>query len=410
MSLFTLLSYLIGGRSAVLRIATTPRAGWLGGLFVLSAGFAREYGSHDLWSEPWHLVLPFGASLATSFLLFSLIFFVAVRRNVARRSFWSTYFPFLALYWMTAPLAWLYAIPVEHLLSAPQATAANLALLAIVSVWRVSLMTRVVSVYFGAGVWAAFCLVMLFADTVALTILYFTPLPIFNIMGGIPLTESEQMIQEAALWVGCLGVPTWFVWLLGVCIVWYGDKSWQAPQANVATEGRIDPSLWCLAGVMVLGWGLVLPFTQPEQRLRHDVESALAHDRIAEAIQTMSRHDQKDFPPHWVPPPRAAYRDPKPPLFDVLDVILDHGAAPWVRAAYLEKLDAALDKFSTGWRLDSEESKKLDQLSNILERLPEGQSLVDRHADGFSSAFTRADPAVKDRLRALLKTAGHDVE
>ncbi len=220
----------------------------------------------------------------------------------------------------------LYAIPVEHFLSAPQATAANLALLGIVSVWRVSLMTRVVSIYFGAGVWAALCLVMLFADTVALTILYFTPLPVFNIMGGIPLTQSEQMIQAAALWVGCLGLPTWFIWFIGVCMVWSGGKNWQVPQAEIAACGRIEPSLWCLAGLMILAWGLVLPFTQPEQQLRHDVESELDRGKIAAALQTMSQHDRKDFPPNWDPPPHAAYQDPQPPLLDVVDVILAHGA------------------------------------------------------------------------------------
>jgi hypothetical protein len=124
----------------------------------------------------------------------------------------------------------------------------------------------------------------------------------------------------------------------------------------------------------------------------------------------MSQHDRKDFPPNWDPPPRAAYYDPQPPLFDVVDVILDQDATPWVRAAYLEKLDSGLNSWPDGWRLSSEESKELDQLLRILERLPEGPSLVDRHAGGFSAAFENADAPVKDRLRSLLKAAGHDVE
>ena len=51
---------------------------------------------------------------------------------------------------MTAPLAWIYAIPVERFLGAYEATQANLWMLGIVSVWRIVLMIRVVSVLFGA--------------------------------------------------------------------------------------------------------------------------------------------------------------------------------------------------------------------------------------------------------------------
>src|SRR4051812_17654529 len=56
-------------------------------------------------------------------------------RNETR---WAT---FMALFWLTAPIAWLYALPVERVLDPYRAAQANIALLSIVSLWRVLLMS-----------------------------------------------------------------------------------------------------------------------------------------------------------------------------------------------------------------------------------------------------------------------------
>ena len=392
MSIRTLLRCLIGNRDAILRIAGTPSAIWLGTLFVVSAGLAREYDAKDLYHEPWHLVVPLVASLVTSFLLFSLVFVVAFRKSPQRSPFWATYFPFLSLYWMTAPLAWLYAIPVDRFLSVEAATAANLALLGVVSVWRVSLMVRVVSTYFGATQLAAFWLVMLFADTVALLILYFTPLPIFNIMGGIALSESEQMIQLVAFWVGCLGVPLWLVWFGGVCTQYASESKWKPPQIAATPSGRVHRSLWLLAVGMIVGWAGVLPFTQSEQQHRWSVERALSQGRLREAIDTMSRLRQEDFPPHWDPPPWLAYHNPNPPLLDVLEIVLDDEvAANWVRAIYVNKMRSKLANRWFAWNWQYLVPAEKDRYLRVFEKFP---SIRD-YADQFSVASATEDDAAR---------------
>jgi hypothetical protein len=66
MQIRTLFFYLIGKSQAIIEIAGDKRAVWLGILFVLSAGFARDYDGEDLLHEPWHLTIPFAASLLTS--------------------------------------------------------------------------------------------------------------------------------------------------------------------------------------------------------------------------------------------------------------------------------------------------------------------------------------------------------
>src|SRR5688572_9882644 len=146
MSPLTIVQYLVGSRTAIERIAACRQAPWLGLLFVFSAALAREYDGRDLLHEPWHLLLPLVASLATSFLLYLLLRVVGWFRGAGWKPFFAGYWSFLGLYWMTAPLALLYAIPVERFFDAADATRANLVLLGIVSLWRVLLITRVASV------------------------------------------------------------------------------------------------------------------------------------------------------------------------------------------------------------------------------------------------------------------------
>ena len=108
----TLARYLAGGREAILTIASSRHALWLGLLFVLSAGFAREYDGEDLLHEPGHLLLPLGASLVSSLLLFGVL--SLGRATEEGEPPWGLrYLSFLGLFWMTAPLAWLYAVPYE---------------------------------------------------------------------------------------------------------------------------------------------------------------------------------------------------------------------------------------------------------------------------------------------------------
>src|SRR5687767_5262694 len=137
MTISTLLKFLVGEREAILTVARTPQAIWIGLLFVLAAGFAREYDGEDLLHEPWHLLIPLGASILSSAILYLLIRAITWFRGAPGPSLLSGYRSFLALYWMTAPLALFYAIPFERFASAADAMRANLFLLALVAAWRV---------------------------------------------------------------------------------------------------------------------------------------------------------------------------------------------------------------------------------------------------------------------------------
>ncbi len=134
MTIRTLLRYLIGERQAILDLAANRWTPLIALLFVLSAGFARKYDGADLLREPWHLVLPLGASLVASFLLFCFAYDARFEQR-RRPRFLDAYLSFLGLFWMTAPLAWAYAVPYERFLSPVDAAEANLWTLGLVSLW-----------------------------------------------------------------------------------------------------------------------------------------------------------------------------------------------------------------------------------------------------------------------------------
>jgi hypothetical protein len=387
----------------------------LGALFVLSAGLAREYDGADLYHEPWLLLIPFVASTGTSFLLYSLVYMAGLRRFIERPAFGRMYVSFLSLYWMTGPIAWFYAIPVERFMSAGNSTIANLYLLALVSLWRVMLITRVIHVLFGASIVAAFWLVMLFADSVALGTLLLTPIPIINVMGGVRLSASENAIQSAALLVFLFGGFSWLVWLLGGIVIGVSARrDWKVPSVEPMQSSRIGWVVWALPICVILVLFGLLPFTQPEQQLRHAVEDDLAKNRIEEAIQLMSKHAHDDFPPHWVPPPHLAYRDPRPKLLDVLKVVAETDSAAWVQKVFADKLESDVSNYSFGirhrWAFDWDAVEK-DRFLRVMERLPQGGAIVSRHADLFLEIAKSAgeDGELHARICSLLSKAGHEI-
>jgi hypothetical protein len=81
MRIATICRYLLGNREAILTLSRDPWTLRIGLLFVLSAGFAREYDQEYLVAKPWVLLVPLAASLAASFLLFQLVYFAAKKKG-----------------------------------------------------------------------------------------------------------------------------------------------------------------------------------------------------------------------------------------------------------------------------------------------------------------------------------------
>ena len=402
MNISTILRYLIGERNAIREVSRTPGALWIGLLFVLSAGLAREYDGEDLLHAPWHLILPLAVSLVTSFVLFAVLWLVSAGVG-GLGTFASTYRKFLALFWMTGPLAWLYAIPVEQFLSVADATRANLCLLGIVATWRVILMIRVVSVVFDGRIRAATPIVFLFSDTVALVLLGLTPLPVVSLMGGIRLTESEQLISATGFWIGLLGMLSWPIWLIGT-LSFYRDLSREQLVIQPA-DGLVSKSTWRLSYASLLVWIPILPFTQPPQQLRYAVERDLTGGRIDRALAVLSDHGRDAFPPHWDPPPRVGYGEDNPPIIDVVEVVLTQEVEPWVSELFVGKLSdrAANSRWTGFWREMGND--ELGRYLAVIDRLPAGFIEEQREALAWELDEERGrTEAQRARVRELIDT------
>jgi hypothetical protein len=256
-----LFEYLIGRREAILGIASTPATLGVGALLVLSAALARNYDKPELLSEPWRLLGPFAASLAISGVLFLVVYGVASLRGMVRPGFVGAYRSFLALYWATAPLAWLYGIPFEHLFDPVDATRANLWTLGLVSVWRVAVMVRAISVLIGVSALAVFPVVMAVADASAWVALVSSPVPtrLIQLMGGTDPDPRAALVSEVALGVLLLGTVSFPVWLIlsaWAARTWH--PVWSVPEPQPARRAKrvflfacASVAAWAMAAVAI---------------------------------------------------------------------------------------------------------------------------------------------------------------
>jgi hypothetical protein len=406
MGIGTLLGFLIGNRTAILTIAAHPRAWMVGLVFVFSAGFAREYDGEDLLHEPWHLALPLVASLLASFLLYGILYGFSTAWRKDGPTFLQGYRSFLGLFWMTAPLAWLYAIPYERFLGPLEATQANLTTLAIVAAWRVALMVRVAVVLMGMPFWTSLFRVMAYADGAALLAVCFLPFRILELMGGTRgMTEAEAAVRNAAGAVLCWGgatLPIWLIPALGGMLDENVAGAWQIPTQTGAAPQGVGLPLRIVAFLSVAAWIGILPFTQPEQKLRYEVELAFREKRIADALAVMAAHDLADFPPGWEPPPRYLKGEDKSVTLDVWAEILRKEPAPWVRDFYLEKLKAYVHVHY--FHADTE------KLADVLNRMPEGEGLAlvswMEQDPNIVYLYERIRPDLREALRLPKKADG----
>jgi hypothetical protein len=282
--------------------------------------------------------------------------------------------------------------------------------LAIVAAWRVLLMIQVVSTVFHISALRAMFPVLLFADSLAVGILFLTPLPVFSIMGGIRLSESEQLIQGTAFLVGALGIVSWPVWAIGTAVVATKRARSQSPVATIpAVREGVSPTLWGLGIVSLAIWIGILPLIQPEQQRRRQVETLLRAGEIKEALEIMSAHDRQDFPPHWDPPPRIGYGETTPELPTVLETLITMETTPWVNDLYWEKYRNLIGRgydFHNYWGFLNE--AEFDRHLTILEHVPKNSPILAEQRERLET-FIKAKPtdsslteAQKDRLRKLL--------
>jgi hypothetical protein len=410
----TILAFLAFQRQAIRQIAGTPAAAWPGLLLVLSAGLAREYDGEFLLAEPWHLLIPLAASLLGCLCMVTLVWWLARRRGVRDVTFRTTYLSFLNLYWMTAPLAWLYAIPFERFLSPTGATVANLTLLGIVAVWRVTLMVRSVQVLYAAHWFAALVPVLLFSDVLAMLALYLMPAPVFLIMGGVRLTENEEILLGFRMWTGLVVYGSFLFWLVSYGVLYLRKRrwTWLGGPWPVRPDVAVSTGVWQMAVASVLVWIPLLFLTQPEQALRFQVESMIRQGDYEAAAELTSQNAESAFPPHWDPPPRPAFGETTPAVVDVMAGLTEAGAAAWLLDHYERKLRNEADDYWFHMKVLRYPDERLEKLVDLVEVMDDNEEFLEhfRGLEGMSRnpPHPESRQAIYRRMIELGRSSGED--
>ena len=260
MNLRNLIGFFFGRRAAIEALAKERGTLWLGLFFVLTAGVAREYDQE--WAFHW--ILPYFLPLILSSVL-GLLFFVFAEAAYVREvpgALVRHMRVFFSMFWLTAPLAWLYAIPVEHFASMRAAIIVNTALLAVVSVWRVVLFARVLSVLLKVS-WLLIVCNILFGGGVLMFIGSLgRTMSLVDVMGGMlhtPDVKLKLWILDKVMVAAGTAAFVGFVSLFFIPRCDRNLRTYPEPE-------RRGPFLWALVAVVTLVCAAGMLVMQPRVR------------------------------------------------------------------------------------------------------------------------------------------------
>jgi hypothetical protein len=218
-------------------------------------------------------------------------------------------------------------------------------------------------------------------------------------MGGVHYSEAETLLALVTFSIASLSVITIPILGLGALVAALRrtpKRGWSALAA--CNSAHVQPKLRALAIAAVLVWLTVLPFTQPEQRLRWRVESLFRAGDIHAALAEMSVRPRSAFPPHWQPPGRYGFERHGPDLFTAADALADTPTADWVRGLYLQRLrECARD-----WHFWHFGNDDIPRLANVLARLPEGPDIAREIREELEERLTHTNQE-PGRYRAALE-------
>jgi len=341
------LRFLVGQREAIQRVASSSAAIWTGLFLVLLTAIARNYDQTLIGENPlmW-LFGPLLFSIVSGTWIYAMVYGVFARMAEPISSGWSRWRSFMGLFWMTAPIAWLYAIPVERIFDSFTAAQANILLLAVVSLWRVILMARVVQMTTSARFPMALVWVLFAAAVEVLVVSFFGGLfaqAIMRGMGGMRNSPEEELIYRAMSLVfnaAFIGAPV----LLVIGFIW-------KPKGQLTQLPRIEATKlhWKPLTVAALFWIGVAIVPQRELINNVAVEKLISAGNVRKALDYLSTTAQDEFSPGRPLPPKAFERS----IFDQLPAcfeVLRPDDAPWVRMHLMRRLREMTTHYGPRWR------------------------------------------------------------
>lgn len=356
------LLFLFGVRTSIERVLRCPRAIWMALALVGTAALAREYDAVSLLHDPRDLLAPFAASLLIGSIVFVFVMIGLALSGRRSQSVWRDYRLFMTGYWMTAPLAWMYAFPIEIMTDELTALKFNLAMLSIVSIWRVLLFSRVVAIQFAVPMLAVLPLVLLPCMMIAIVALFAATLSMVSIMGGIRLTQTQQTLvdfQTNVFAICFYGVIP--ILILTTVAIGKLRSRHESGEGLRPLDGKIRRRAWTLPIAVVCLLLAGASGFQPRLFRANDVDALLRNEEVVKAIEKMQDNGRDAFPIVWDPPPCFPDRDSQTPtIAQLLSAIEATQCPPWI----VDKLLVQVDEITLrqeGWYQGIREMSYLQQ-------------------------------------------------
>jgi hypothetical protein len=406
--LLSLLGFLVGHRDSVRNVLELNHGIAVAAALVFTASLAREYDAVSLAHRPWDLLGSFAASIVLCTILFLVV--NVCLWMVSRRSdnLVQDYRIFLTGYWMTAPLAWLYAIPVETFASEVDSVRFNLAALSIVSIWRVLLFSRVLSILYAIPFYSSLLWVLAPCMVIAFGFLLSAIMPMVSIMGGIRMTETQTIVFNyqnkllEILFFSAIPVLILFLTSFPVLI------RYPSPHEPIAqTHRQTGITFWavpCLVFALLL---VGCYHFQPKYWRSTKIDALLTAGRFSEAIALLRTCGPDTLPISWDPPPRFSSREtPQPEMVGLLEALIETQSETWINDSLLVQADEIILR-QAGW---TQGARNFSYLSNMLPY--ESPETLERLRDAFEKlrSLSLSDPAAQQRADQLAELVAKAIE
>jgi hypothetical protein len=259
-------------------------------VLVLTAAIARNYDQVFILENPWWPVGPLVFRLSQRSSSTSLFMRASSNGSVKGGpvvDLLSQFVRFLGVFWMTAPLAWLYAIPVERFLASYPAAVVNVALLAVVASWRVWLLSRALAVLLEIQARDALLCVLLAASLELVLVSLAGCLSFVEIMGGLRHSPERILIANVtafAFWGGLI------IAVVGALL----SRGRQTRPGAVLPPPSKNGFPFFLLALLAI-WMAVAVLPQREVARNFRLEHFLQEKRYADALNFLSTFQRSDF-------------------------------------------------------------------------------------------------------------------
>lgn len=402
MNASAILLYQFGHRRSIEAVARSASAFWIGLFLVLITAIPRNYDQFHISEHTAKWIFgPLLFSTASGFLVWFAAYRLGTRRGIRkaelkRTSVGNDWMSFMGLFWMTAPIAWLYAIPVERMFDSLTAAKVNLALLGIVSAWRVVLLTRALHVACDWGFGRAFVSVLAVASGEAFAVTFFGGAfgkALMAAMGGMRNSPEEEILLTGLMSV--MGVSMWPCPIAAIAATILNLRCTAQPLPK--REGGTFPT-----GTAVILTGMagiwIYASIGPQREVAHNarVDSLIAEGAYEEAVRYMSSLSRDDFAPSRQLPPKA-YEHTVYERLPRMIAATDSDTATWVNEHLVDRLDIMISHFHDHGKTEA-------RIEGLQESHVE-DALVRQYHDGKAWTSRYSDNDWAEMLAALNQTA-----